>query len=97
MRFGADYRFIDTKSVDLTFTQDAVTVGRSVSTDYNDHAILLTMRWKFGGPPFAAESVDRREEPRRSYDNAVESVESFLCPVPTVMYREQRKKVPVSR
>ncbi len=50
LRFGVDYRFVGTKSVDLTFTQDAVTVGRSVSTNYYDHAVLLTMRWKFGGP-----------------------------------------------
>lgn len=50
LRFGLDYRFIGTTSAELTFTQDAITVGRSVSANYYDHAILLTMRWKFGGP-----------------------------------------------
>ena len=50
LRFGLDYRYLGTTGVDQTFTQDAVTVGRSVSANYNDHAVLFTMRWKFGGP-----------------------------------------------
>lgn len=50
LRFGLDYRFIGTTSVNLTFTQEGTTVGRSVSSNYYNHAVLFTMRWKFGGP-----------------------------------------------
>ncbi len=49
--FGLDYRYIGTTSAGFTFTQDAVTVGRTVNTSFNDHAVLFTLRWKFGGRP----------------------------------------------
>lgn len=50
LRFGLDYRFIGTTDVHLNYTQAGITAGRSVSTNYYDHAILFTLRWKFGGP-----------------------------------------------
>jgi OmpA-OmpF porin, OOP family len=50
LRFGVDYRYLGTTGVEQTFTQDGITAGRAVSANYNDHAVLLTMRWKFGGP-----------------------------------------------
>ena len=46
---GLDYRYIGTTSAGFSFTQNAVTVGRTVDTAYNDHSVLFSLRWKFGG------------------------------------------------
>jgi OmpA-OmpF porin, OOP family len=50
VRFGLDYRFIGTTDVHLNYTQAGITSGQSVRTNYYDHAVLFTLRWKFGGP-----------------------------------------------
>lgn len=49
LRFGLDYRYIGTTSASFTFTQNGITVGRTANTAFNDHTVLFTMRWKFGG------------------------------------------------
>jgi OmpA-OmpF porin, OOP family len=46
---GLDYRYVGTTSSGFTFTQNAVTVGRTANTSFNDHSVLFTLRWKFGG------------------------------------------------
>ena len=48
LRLGLDYRYIGTTSAGFTFTQAGVTVGRA-NTAFNDHTVLFTARWKFGG------------------------------------------------
>jgi opacity protein-like surface antigen len=44
---GLDYRYIGTSTVNFTFTQNAVTVGRSVDTKFNDNSVLATLRYRF--------------------------------------------------
>lgn len=47
LRFGLDYRYVGTESVNLNFTQVGIATGRNVSASYHDHAVLLTLRWDF--------------------------------------------------
>jgi len=47
LSIGLDYRYIGTESADFSFTQNAITVGRTVNSAYNDHSVLFTWRMKF--------------------------------------------------
>jgi len=51
LRLGLDYRYIATESYKLTYTASSFPVARTASSDYYDHSILLTLRYKFGAPP----------------------------------------------
>lgn len=50
-RLGIDYRFIGTQSAKLTYTIAGTSIGRTASSNYFDHAILVVLRWNFGKPP----------------------------------------------
>ena len=47
LSLGLDYRYIGTRSADFSFTQNAIAVGRTVNTAYNDHSVLFTWRMRF--------------------------------------------------
>src|SRR5690349_16334279 len=51
LRIGLDYRYIASESYKLTYTSGSLPVARTASSDYYDHSILLTLRYKFGAPP----------------------------------------------
>jgi opacity protein-like surface antigen len=45
--FGIDYRYVGTESAGFTFTQNAITENRTANTAFNDHSVLVTIRYKF--------------------------------------------------
>ena len=46
---GVDYRYIGTTAASFSYAQDGVPLGRAPGANFNDHSVVFTLRWKFGG------------------------------------------------
>jgi opacity protein-like surface antigen len=50
LRLGLDYRYLGTEDAKLTYSVAGTPVARTATSAYDDHAVLVTLRWNFGTP-----------------------------------------------